>query len=62
MRTVIDLGHSLDMLVTTEGNETAEQLERLKQLRCDIGQGFLFCRPVSAADFAALRAQPSALD
>ena len=62
VRTVIDLGHSLDMSVTAEGVETAEQLACLKQLGCDIYQGFLFSRPVSAADFTALLAQSSALD
>ena len=54
VRTVIDLGHSLDMAVTAEGVETIEQLDCLKQLGCDIYQGFLFSRPVPLAEFAGL--------
>jgi EAL domain-containing protein (putative c-di-GMP-specific phosphodiesterase class I)/PleD family two-component response regulator len=57
VRTVIDLGHSLDMAVTAEGVETTEQLDCLKQLGCDIYQGFLFSRPVPTADFTALLAR-----
>ena len=54
VRTVIDLGHSLDMAVTAEGVETIQQLDCLKQLGCDIYQGFLFSRPVPLAEFAGL--------
>lgn len=61
MRTVIDLGHSLDMSVTAEGVETTEQLDCLKQLRCDLYQGFLFSRPLPVANFTALLARSNAL-
>ncbi len=61
VRTVIDLGHSLDMSVTAEGVETTEQLDCLKQLRCDLYQGFLFSRPMPVADFTALLARSIAL-
>jgi EAL domain-containing protein (putative c-di-GMP-specific phosphodiesterase class I)/PleD family two-component response regulator len=56
-RTVIDLGHSLDMSVTAEGVETTGQLDCLTQLGCDIYQGFLFSRPVPTAEFTALLAR-----
>lgn len=40
------LAHSLGMTVVAEGIETAEELERLKQCRCDYGQGYLVSRPL----------------
>jgi len=33
-----------------EGIETVSQAACLKALGCDVGQGYLFCRPVPAAD------------
>ena len=37
-----------------EGIEDSAQLELLKAEHCDKGQGFLFARPLSAADLSAL--------
>ena len=55
---VIDLAHALDLAVVAEGIETEDQLTILRSLGCDRGQGFVFSRPVTAADFAdILRAQ-----
>jgi len=48
VRTCIVLGHELKMKVVAEGVETAEQLALLKQMNCDIAQGYFFSRPVSA--------------
>jgi EAL domain-containing protein (putative c-di-GMP-specific phosphodiesterase class I) len=46
VRTIITLARSLEMDVVAEGIETLGQLEQLKTLNCDFGQGFLFSRPV----------------
>ncbi|MDP9240967.1 MAG: EAL domain-containing protein [Actinomycetota bacterium] len=45
---VINLAHALGLFVVAEGVETAEQLEQLNILGCDVGQGFLFARPAAA--------------
>jgi diguanylate cyclase (GGDEF)-like protein len=45
--TIILLGHRLDARVVGEGIETEAQCETLRGLACDIGQGFLFARPMS---------------
>jgi EAL domain-containing protein (putative c-di-GMP-specific phosphodiesterase class I) len=49
VRTIVTLARSLDMKVIAEGVETREQLRRLGDLECDYGQGYLFSRPVAAA-------------
>ena len=54
VRSVIELGHNLRMTVTAEGVETEAQLAYLRTFHCDAYQGFLFSRPIPAADFAAL--------
>lgn len=41
-RMVISLGHSLAMQITAEGVETSEQQQKLQQLGCDEGQGWLY--------------------
>ena len=46
MRTIIDLGHSLGLIVLAEGIETPEQEKWLAKNKCDYGQGFLFSRPL----------------
>lgn len=45
--TIILLGHRLDARVVGEGIETEAQCETLRGLGCDVGQGFLFARPMS---------------
>ena len=51
---VITLAHALGMQVIAEGVETERQLERLRALGCDLGQGYLFAQPLAPADFARL--------
>jgi len=42
---IVTLGHALGLSVVAEGIETPEQLARLRQLGCDVGQGFHLGRP-----------------
>ena len=44
----IGLAHSLGQKVVAEGIETEEQLSYLKRIGCDMGQGYLFSRPLPA--------------
>ena len=39
--------------MVAEGIESKEQSEKLRQMGCDYGQGYLFSRPVQVADAAA---------
>ena len=50
VRTVIDLGRNLGIRVVAEGVEDTETWERLTQLGCDVVQGYVLSRPVSAID------------
>ncbi|WP_373542302.1 putative bifunctional diguanylate cyclase/phosphodiesterase [Chamaesiphon sp.] len=54
VRTIVNLGHQLQLNVIAEGVETIEQLEFLRSINCDAVQGFLFSHPVSASDFEAM--------
>ena len=47
--TIIKLAQNLKMKVIAEGIETIEQLEHLKNLNCEFGQGFYFSKPVEAS-------------
>ncbi|HML16699.1 MAG TPA: EAL domain-containing protein [Bryobacteraceae bacterium] len=49
VETIMNLARALDMGVVAEGIEEAEQLEALVGLGCEVGQGFLFSKPVEAA-------------
>jgi len=53
---VVRLGHSLGLSVVAEGVETPLQLNRLRELGCDKGQGYLFGRPRPAGITANERA------
>jgi diguanylate cyclase (GGDEF)-like protein/PAS domain S-box-containing protein len=54
VRAIINLGHALDLTVIAEGVETKEQLQYLSALECDVVQGFLFSKALSAKAFEEL--------
>jgi diguanylate cyclase (GGDEF)-like protein/PAS domain S-box-containing protein len=51
---IIDMGKNLKQRVIAEGIETQEQLAFLQAQHCAEGQGYLFSRPLAAAQFANL--------
>ena len=54
VRAVTSLGSSLGMKTTAEGVETEDQLKKLKEEGCTEVQGYLFSKPVPAAQVALL--------
>jgi EAL domain-containing protein (putative c-di-GMP-specific phosphodiesterase class I) len=54
---IIALGRALNLRVVAEGVETLRQLEVLQRLGCRLMQGFLFSRPLPAAEIELWRAQ-----
>ena len=49
VRSTIDLGHNMGLKVVAEGVETEEMLEQLKEMRCDLVQGYHLSRPLPPA-------------
>jgi EAL domain-containing protein (putative c-di-GMP-specific phosphodiesterase class I) len=49
-RALIDLAHGLGLRVIAEGVERSEQGEFLRDARCDYVQGFLYSKPMTAAE------------
>jgi diguanylate cyclase len=50
---LVSLAHALGLVAIAEGIESEGQLASLRDLGCDLAQGFLFARPAPAADVAA---------
>ena len=50
---VVRLGHDLDLTVVAEGIEDHETLVGLQELGCDVGQGFLFAKPLPPDELEA---------
>ncbi len=46
VKSIIDLAHGLGLTVTAEGVETGEQMILLRELGCDVAQGFFVARPL----------------
>ena len=54
LETIISLGARLSMTMLAEGIETKAQLERLRSLGCELGQGFLFSPAVPDGEIARM--------
>lgn len=53
LRMIVGLSKQLEMPVITEGVETAEQVDFLKEIGCEIFQGYFFARPMEVSEFEA---------
>ncbi len=57
IKAMIDLTHALGLKVVAEGVENAEQLARLRNMKCDLGQGFYFSEPLPSEALAVILAE-----
>ncbi len=57
MAAVVGMGRALKLSVVAEGIETREQAGALRELGCDVGQGYLFAKPLPADEMDALVAE-----
>ena len=57
VKTIVTLAHMLNMDVIAEGIENKSQLDQLKLLNCEHGQGYFFSKPLSRKDAEALVAK-----
>ena len=53
VRSTIDLAHNLGITVVAEGVETAEAWHLLRDLKCDLAQGYHMGRPMPVTEFSA---------
>jgi diguanylate cyclase (GGDEF)-like protein len=49
-RAIIRLGRTLSLQTVAEGIEESTQLDALRKMQCDLGQGYLFAKPLSSAE------------
>jgi diguanylate cyclase (GGDEF)-like protein/PAS domain S-box-containing protein len=58
VRAVIELGHALGLKVVAEGVETEFQHQVLRDLGCDLAQGFFYCKPAHPDEIAQMISHP----
>ncbi len=58
VKAMLDLAHALQLRVVVEGLETEFQREELTAFGCEYGQGYLFSKPLTEEDAAALIVEP----
>lgn len=51
---IIDMVHALDIEVVAEGVENHQMAELLKNMGCDLVQGYHYCKPISEQEFVEL--------
>ncbi len=62
VRSVIDLGRNLGLVVVAEGIEDRESMERLEALGCTVGQGYHIARPMDTEGFDSWAASRNAAE
>jgi diguanylate cyclase (GGDEF)-like protein len=60
VRLMVESAHAFALTVVAEGVEDEPTLDTLRELRCDAAQGYLFARPLPAAEAAAWLTRASA--
>ncbi|HEX7543426.1 MAG TPA: EAL domain-containing protein, partial [Candidatus Limnocylindrales bacterium] len=61
VRAIVEIGRALSLTTVAEGIETPTELQRLRELGCGLGQGYLFSRPLerdAMADLVARKTGP----
>jgi diguanylate cyclase (GGDEF)-like protein len=59
VRLIVGLAKTVGLKVVAEGIETRAQLDMLREIGCDLGQGYYFAAPMDAdADWLAHRVEP----
>ena len=58
IHSLVQLGKSLGLDTVAEGIEERQQLEQLRDEKCDTGQGFLYAKPLSPQELEVLPRDP----
>jgi len=51
VKAIVNLGHTLKLRVLAEGAEEKEQVELLKEMGCDVVQGYYYSKPITVKEF-----------
>lgn len=51
---IVAMAHDLGLKVVAEGVETQKQVDFLREVHCDLAQGFFYARPLPEAEFVKL--------
>ena len=62
VESVVNMAKTMELVIITEGVETAEQVEFLRSLGCRYVQGFYYYKPMPSEDFEQLIADESLID
>lgn len=54
VQAIVTMAHTLEMKTIAEGVELEEQFNFLKEIKCEVAQGFLFSKPVTPDQFELL--------
>jgi len=54
VRAIISLAHAIGLEVVAEGVANSRQLELLREMKCDLAQGFHFSRPGNSDEISQL--------
>ncbi len=57
IQTVVELAHGLGLTATAEGVETVEQLRLVRDLNCDLAQGYLIAEPLEPQNLKGWKQQ-----
>ena len=60
VRTIVELGRILELQTVAEGIEVVEEVEELRSLECELGQGYWFSRPMPVEAAVAMLAEQAA--
>jgi EAL domain-containing protein (putative c-di-GMP-specific phosphodiesterase class I) len=58
-RKIVELAHTLDLVIVAEGVQTEEQFAELRRAGCELGQGFYFAEPTLTDELPGLRPELS---
>ena len=62
MKTITHLAHNLELKVVAEGIETEAQLNKIKEIGCEVGQGYLFSKPFPPEQFGKFLSSRGSLE
>jgi len=54
VKAIIEIAHTLNLVIVAEGIETVEQKDSMAKYKCDLAQGYYYCRPIPNSEVESL--------